>query len=472
MTTTSTKPDLGRDPAAVSARKQSRIRGLDGLRAFAVVAVIAYHLAPSAVPGGFLGVDVFFVVSGFLITTLLVREISGTGRLSMPQFWVRRGRRLLPALAAVVVTSLIAARLVDPDLLVGVRRQVLGAATFSTNWLSIGAGTSYFDRTQPELFATLWSLAIEEQFYLLWPALLVALLVVARTWRTRSRIALGAAIVSALLMAVLYRSGADPTRVYYGTDTHAAGLLLGVAGALAWTGGLRVTGRRWVAPLALVGLVVLVLLLHSESGFTYRGGLVLASGLALLAVLGCLDAGSSYVRALEVRPVRWVGERSYGLYLWHWPVILVVDAVVGAQVGTGAWWRGAAVAIALTVVLAWASYRWIESPVRSAGWRATAARVAATVRAPAWRRRSSRPRACSPCSAPGSSSRPRPARPVRNRPSRKGRRRWRGRPRPRRKPTRPQRPMRRPRSPPRPPTRASTSRRSATRCSPLPRAPC
>ncbi len=137
---------------AHTARHGGRIRGLDGLRALAVLAVIAYHLWPDVVVGGFLDVDVFFVVSGFLITTLLMRQASGTGHLDLPDFWKRRARRLLPALVTVLVVATVAARLVETDLLVGVRRQWLGALTFSTNWLEIGAGTSYFDATAPELF--------------------------------------------------------------------------------------------------------------------------------------------------------------------------------------------------------------------------------------------------------------------------------------------------------------------------------
>jgi peptidoglycan/LPS O-acetylase OafA/YrhL len=360
-----------------------RIRGLDGLRAWAVLAVIAYHLAPASVPGGFIGVDVFFVVSGFLITTLLLRELEERGRVSLPGFWLRRARRLLPALAVVVVTSLVAARLVSTDLLVGIGRQVLGAATFLTNWVEIVAGSSYFDATQPELFQPFWSLAIEEQFYVLWPLLLVLLLVVLRSWRARAAAALVAALGSAVLMALLHEPAGDPTRVYYGTDTHAFGLLLGVAAAFAWRGGLGVPLNRrlarWLPPAALAALTVLVLVLQDQGTATYRGGLVLASLLALAAVVGCTTGESRYVRALEARPLTWVGERSYGLYLWHWPVVLVVGAIVVAAPGTAAWWWGTGLSLALTFALAAASYRWVELPVRREGFRAVAARVRGAV---------------------------------------------------------------------------------------------
>lgn len=376
----------GRVPGAAG----GRIRGLDGLRAWAVLAVIAYHLAPASVPGGFIGVDVFFVVSGFLITTLLLREAADRGRISLPSFWLRRARRLLPALGLVVVTSLVAARLVTTDLLVGIGRQVLGAATFLTNWVEILAGSSYFDATQPELFQPFWSLAIEEQFYVLWPLLLVLLLVLVRSWRARAAVALGAALASAVLMAVLHQPDGDPTRVYYGTDTHAFGLLLGVAAAFAWRGGIGLPLRprlaRWLPAAALGVLTVLVVVLQDQATATYRGGLLLASVLAVLAVAGCTTGESAYVRALETRPLTWVGERSYGLYLWHWPVILVVGAVVVAAPGTVAWWWGTALSLVLTFALAAASYRWLEVPVRRDGFRAVAARArAAVVREPAAR---------------------------------------------------------------------------------------
>ena len=150
-----------------------RLPGLDGLRALAVGAVLVFHLRATWLPGGFLGVDVFFVISGFLITTLLLRERARTGRLDLPRFWRRRARRLVPALVLVVVTSTVLARFLEPDLLVGIGRQTLGALTFTTNWLEISAGTDYFHATSPQLFMTFWSLAVEEQFYLLWPLLLL-----------------------------------------------------------------------------------------------------------------------------------------------------------------------------------------------------------------------------------------------------------------------------------------------------------
>ncbi len=366
-------------PAPGRGSAGSRIPGLDGLRAVAVIAVVVYHLAPAALPGGYLGVDVFFVVSGFLITTLLLRELDTRGRLSLPAFWTRRARRLLPALGVVVVASVLVARLVDGDLLVGIGRQVLGAATFTTNWWEIAAGVSYFDERQPELLQPLWSLAIEEQFYLLWPALLVVGVVALRSWRRLAAVVLGGGAASAVAMAVLVTLD-EPTRVYYGTDTHAFGLLLGAAAAFSLQDRgrlLRSAAARWVGPAALVGLGVLAATMHDDGAFAYRGGLALASLLALLAVASCTTGGSGYLTVLEHPGLRWVGERSYGLYLWHWPVALVVHALLRPAPGSGRWWLSLVVSLAVTVAVSAASYRWVETPVRRDGFRATWRRVAA-----------------------------------------------------------------------------------------------
>ncbi|GAA4417467.1 acyltransferase family protein [Georgenia halophila] len=351
-----------------------RIEGLDGLRAIAVVAVLVFHLRPESLPGGFLGVDVFFVVSGFLITTLLLREMAG-GRINLAGFWLRRARRLLPALLAVVLVCVPAAWAVSSDLLVGIARQSVGALTFSTNWLEISAGSSYFDTTAPQVFAHFWSLAVEEQFYLLWPLLLVVIMSATAAARTRVRIALVAAGLSAALMALQLTPGEDATRVYYGTDTHAFSLLVGVALAFWWSqpeGFLSSDAwRHWqqrAALGALGGLAVLMLTLRESTAFTFRGGILLAALLSAVLIAALLGRPTLFQRVMRAPAVEWVGQRSYGIYLWHWPVIVILTLLVPTAHDSAERWAILCVALLLTLALSAASYRWLETPVRNLGF--------------------------------------------------------------------------------------------------------
>ncbi|MPV38991.1 acyltransferase family protein, partial [Georgenia subflava] len=385
----------GRAPRAGARPTAGRIEGLDGLRALAIIAVLVYHLRPESLPGGFLGVDVFFVVSGFLITTLLLRELRKRGRLDLPRFWVRRARRLLPALVSVVVVSIPVAWAVSPDLLVSIGRQALGALTFSNNWLEISAGTSYFTATAPQLFVNFWSLAVEEQFYLLWPLLLVAVVAATSGARTRVRLALGAAALSAGAMALLYTPGEDATRVYYGTDTHVFGLMIGVALAFSWSaqrGGPFAT-RAWhrrrhlVALVALAGLTALMLTLSQSTALTFRGGILLASLLTALLIAALLGPASPFQRLMRLRPLEWVGQRSYGIYLWHWPIIVILNEAIPTAHDSPGHWAVRAAALAVTLLVSAASYRWLEQPVREQGFRESwrRARGAFGSRAPARR---------------------------------------------------------------------------------------
>jgi peptidoglycan/LPS O-acetylase OafA/YrhL len=363
------------------------IGGLDGVRAFAVLAVLLFHLWPNRFPGGFLGVDVFFVISGFLITTLLLRERERDGRVDLLAFWKRRARRLLPALVTVVLISIAAAKVVSSDLLVGIERQTLGALTFSSNWLEVLAGSDYFDDTAPTLFVTFWSLAVEEQFYLIWPLAFVAVLALARSSANRAAVALGLAALSAVLMAIRFVPGSNPTRVYYGTDTHFFGLMIGAALAFAFAGDVGLLGQRrwqrlrqWTGFVALAGLVVMILGVDSDSAFTYQGGIVLASLLSAVVVAALPGAESPYTKVHRWRPLTWVGERSYGIYLWHWPAILIVAALLPPVApGAGPSWATVAVSMGITFGLSALSYRWIEMPVRHQGFRGTFAACRASL---------------------------------------------------------------------------------------------
>jgi peptidoglycan/LPS O-acetylase OafA/YrhL len=356
-----------------------RYAGLDGLRALAVATVILFHLSPGGLPGGYVGVDVFFVISGFLITALLLREREDSGTIRLGAFWGRRARRLLPALFLLLLVCGAAAWFIRGDVLVHLGRQLLGAATFSSNWVAIGSGQSYFDETTPELFRNLWSLAVEEQFYLVWPFAILLLALVRARWVRVAVVAL-VALASAAAMWSVFVPGGDATRVYYGTDTHAFGLAIGAVLALgAWRLGPRV--GTVVGAVGIAGIVAAAALLPADASITYRGGLFAVAVASGLAILGAIS--SPLGRALDVAPLRWVGRRSYGLYLWHWPVFVLVEAALPTWERSGAvGWALGAIALAITVVAAALSYRFVEQPIRRNGFRATASGFFAAFRRP------------------------------------------------------------------------------------------
>ena len=363
------------------------IAGLDGLRALAVAAVMLYHVAPGVFPGGFLGVDIFFVISGFLITALLLREFRANRRLDLPRFWLRRARRLLPAFVVLILVVVPLAWLIETDLLVGIRRQVLGALTFSTNWLEIAHGSSYFDQTAPLLFKNFWSLAIEEQFYLFWPLALLLILAFLPRWDRRIIVSGALALISIVLMAVLYRPDAA-TRVYYGTDTHLFGLAIGITLAFLWSDPrAHVLGARgwertrsWAGITALAALIAEILFLSDTNAFAYRGGMAIASLLTAIIIAAMIAPASRLARIADSAPLRWIGTRSYGLYLWHWPILVLATAAVPVAVGGLGFWVRAVIAIALTGLFTELSYRYIETPIRRDGFRATYHRIATALR--------------------------------------------------------------------------------------------
>ncbi|HKD98912.1 MAG TPA: acyltransferase family protein [Micromonosporaceae bacterium] len=367
--------------------------GLDGVRALAVTAVILYHLGTTGVtigttgagvprliaPGGFLGVDVFFVLSGFLITSLLLAERAESGRISIRNFYIRRARRLLPALYTMLVVVAASAAFWFTDYAARLRGDLVAAFTYVTNWWLIAGGSSYFGGgDHPPLLTHLWSLALEEQFYLLWPLALIALTFVRR--RGTVLFAVGIAVLaSTVLAAALFNPFQDPSRIYYGTDTRLATPLLGALLAVAfrpwlWHGPLRAGVRRLLnvgGLLAIVALGVACVLLTDQTPALYEGGFLVIAIAAGVLVLAAAHPDVAVGRALGVAPLRWLGERSYAIYLWHWPIFVLThpgeDGVswpFGLTGGTGAI-VVTAFRIGLTLLLSDLSYRFVEKPMRS-----------------------------------------------------------------------------------------------------------
>ena len=368
-------PDRPSRPRPASGGRIGYLPALDGLRAMAVVAVLAYHFGLPFLPGGYLGVDVFFVISGFLITTLLVEEARRTNRIRIGAFWLRRARRLIPALVLMVVVVAAAVTIIGRDLDAGLRTQVAGAAVYGSNWFQIATGSSYVERYEPQVFTHLWSLAVEEQFYLIWPFVVVLLLSFLATRRARIAVVLALAAASAAWMAYLFVPGADPTRIYVGTDTHGFALLLGAALGLGLRlhkpGGQRTSplGRRGALPaLGMLGYMVVLagmLMLSDHGTGAFRGGILLvdvaAVALVAAAVRGAGPVG--YVFALPL--FTWIGRRSYGIYLWHWPLIVILARVLPWETPG---WVTAGIVVVGTVLIAQLSYRYLETPVRNHGF--------------------------------------------------------------------------------------------------------
>ena len=363
-------------PHGGPARTRQRAPGLDGVRALAVLAVMAFHEGIPGALGGYLGVDIFFVLSGYLITDLLVAQRARRrGRMDLRGFWTRRARRLLPALAVLLVTVTAAVAVIEPGQLGALRPALGAAATYSSNWYQALHHVSYFAAFGPPApLQHLWSLAIEEQFYLVWPLILGLVLFLAETRRARASIAWAGAAASALLMALLYTPGADPSLVYYGTDTHATALLVGSAIALTCPLARMVTASpELIRRLDFIGMAGLAVLAWAVGHFpgadpaVYPAGLIIAAlgaaGLTLAAA-----APGTISSLLSLPPLRWLGVRSYGIYLWHWPVIALTVAVLGRQPGNAWLWI---IEAAAAIGLAAASWKWIETPILRNGFRAT-----------------------------------------------------------------------------------------------------
>jgi peptidoglycan/LPS O-acetylase OafA/YrhL len=347
---------------------------LDGIRAIAVLAVMIYHSAVPWLPGGFLGVDVFFVLSGFLITSLLLQEVERTGGIDFKRFYLRRIRRLVPAFLAVILVTALLILLFAQDGAAKYREDVLASMLYVNNWWNIFGDQSYFEAIgRPPMLQHLWSLAVEEQFYLIWPAVLLF------TFRRRlrdgvRRIAIIGVFASTALMAILsllmsMPGENDPSRLYFGTDTHAMTILAGAALATVWrpkslpkklapqpTMVLTAIGAGAVALMAWFFINV-----TDDSAALYRGGFLIFAGVCVVVIAVATHPAIAASRALAVAPLVYIGKRSYGLYLWHWPIFNVLRP--GIDIGlTGI--PALILQFGLTFAAAELSYRYLEMPVR------------------------------------------------------------------------------------------------------------
>jgi len=354
---------------------------LDGLRAVAVGGVMAFHFGANGFEGGFLGVDTFFVLSGYLITSLLLSEWGRTRTLDLIAFWARRAKRLLPALFLVLIAIGIWANLESSPIRLGsIRADMLWTLFYGANWHFIRSGQSYFDLfSEASPLRHAWSLAIEEQFYLFWPLITFAAM---RLGRGRPRVLAGvcvAGIAASCAVMVLTYASSDPSRAYYGTDSRASQLLIGALLAIILTRWSPSTSaqRRGVQALGLIGAAFTLWAFTSTTDretWLYHGGfLIFAVATAFMIVAIVQPTTSPVGRVLSLRPVRWVGMISYGLYLWHWPIQVAVSEPRTGLSG----WGLALVRLAATFGIATASYYLVERPIRRGALKGWVARVAA-----------------------------------------------------------------------------------------------
>ncbi|MGE7624361.1 acyltransferase family protein [Viridibacillus sp. NPDC096237] len=351
------------------------ISGLDGLRALSVLAVILYHLHFKSVEGGYLGVTIFFVLSGYLITDLLVSEWDKTGRIDLKGFWIRRFRRLIPALFIMLILVGTWITLFQEELLVGLRSEIVAAAIYFSNWFYIAQDHSYFTSfAPPSPLQHMWSLAVEEQFYIVWP---IIIMVGLKLVKNRGTLALGifvAALVSAILMFVMYEPGVDPSRVYYGTDTRAFSVLIGAALAFVWPSrklakNVTKDAEKFLNIIGSISFALLVLMMMTmdETGsFLYMGGMLFASVVTAILIAVIVHPASYIGNLFSFKPLIWIGARSYGIYIWHFPIVVLMGAGVGNEaIG----FTKLLIIIVLTLLFAGLSWRYVEDPIRRGQWR-------------------------------------------------------------------------------------------------------
>ena len=353
-------------------KKRRYITGLDGIRAIAVIMVLAYHLKLALFKSGFLGVTVFFVLSGYLITGILIFEVEEEGTIDLKNFWLRRIRRLVPAVMSMAVVIIFVSAVVNRVIFTKGCKDFLASVLGFNNWWQIFNKVSYFEAAGvPSPFTHCWSLAIETQFYLIYPLILLGIYKLAKS-RGEGRakrgllfagVTLLLALISVILMIVLFDPQQDASRVYYGTDTRAFSLLFGALLAILWE--YRMVPRRLSASVNMVlgsvsfaVLLVMTIAINGSSNFWYRGGQFFGTILTVLMVYAVSGRKTWLSRFLSHPVLKWIGDRSYSIYLWHYPIILLISKGIKAS-----WWI-TLIEIVLSVVLAELSYRFIETPIR------------------------------------------------------------------------------------------------------------
>ena len=353
-------------------KKRRYITGLDGIRAIAVIMVLAYHLKLALFKSGFLGVTVFFVLSGYLITGILISEVEEEGTIDLKNFWLRRIRRLVPAVMSMAVVIIFVSTVVNRVIFTKGCKDFLASVLGFNNWWQIFNKVSYFEAAGvPSPFTHCWSLAIETQFYLIYPLILLGIYKLAKS-RGEGRakrgllfagVTLLLALISVILMIVLFDPQQDASRVYYGTDTRAFSLLFGALLAILWE--YRMVPRRLSASVNMVlgsvsfaVLLVMTIAINGSSNFWYRGGQFVGTILTVLVIYAVSGRKTLLSRLLSHPVLKWIGDRSYSIYLWHYPIILLISKGIKAS-----WWI-TLIELVLSVVLAELSYRFIETPIR------------------------------------------------------------------------------------------------------------
>jgi peptidoglycan/LPS O-acetylase OafA/YrhL len=365
-----------------SATGKKRISSLDGVRAISLFILMGYHFGVGWLQGGFFGLDVFYVLSGYLITGLLLSEYRKRGSIKLSAFWLRRARRLLPALLIVLVAVTLMVRFAEPvGLYPDFRWSAFSALFYFSNWQQIAASSNYFVATGAVSPLThTWSLAVEEQFYLVWPLIVLAVMGLSRRFERGLRnlliISVAGVIASATEMALLYTPTANTTRLYFGTDTHAQPILLGAAMACVMTMIQMRRGSDGMAPEArtaavrrllvvvgiagLAGTFSLTYAMDGTAPFDYRGGFLVSSLSAGAIIVSAVSAPTGIVaRVLSLRPLVWVGTISYGAYLWHYPIFIYLDAERTGRQG----FTLLVIRFAATFVVAAASFYLVERPI-------------------------------------------------------------------------------------------------------------